>query len=280
MVVVLTKDPDTPNGRPELLPAFFEADQIVTPEDNPVYTPAMVADLVESMREHSQLVPGWVCPSPELPESKRLCIEGNRRLAAARLLGIRFWAFDLGRDVPEVERIKLTFQHNHSRRSMSSEEIAQRAARYMELTSCTAAEAAKHLLVSGPTLSRAFGERRIPAELKPRAERLGLSIRALVAAAPPGLMAQVIEFAEKDGADNRKPTRDHVALYIRHLKKGGKGKSRRPKTVTLRQSGRVVTLTVGEQDSANTVAEDLKSIVAKLGKHADVKPDGWPFLFQ
>ncbi len=39
-------------------------------------------------------------------------------------------------------------------------------------------------------------------------------------------------------------------------------------------------LNARNRDCANSVAEDLKSIVAKLGKHADVKPDGWPFLFQ
>ena len=134
-----------PPGRAELLPKFFNPELIVTPDDNPVYTPAMLADLVESMREHGQLVPGFVCPSPDLPEGKLLCLEGNRRLAVARLLGLAFWAFDLGRFVPEEERIELTFQHNLSRRVMSREEIAERAARYIEITHCTAAEAARLL---------------------------------------------------------------------------------------------------------------------------------------
>ena len=69
----------------------------------------MLADLLPSLQEHAQFVPGWVCPSPDLPEEKRLCLEGNRRLAVARLLGLHFWAFDLGRFVPEEERIQLTF---------------------------------------------------------------------------------------------------------------------------------------------------------------------------
>ena len=271
-------------GRPpeqaELVPTYFDTDLVVTPDDNPVYTPAMLADLLESVPEHGQLVPGWVCPSPDLPPNKRLCIEGNRRLAVVRQLGLPFWAFDLGRPVPEAERIKLTFQHNHSRRVMSRDEIAEKAARYIELTGCTHGEAALHLKVSHPTLSRAFGERRIPPELKPRADRLGLSIRSLVAAVPSPLMAKAIEFAETPGQDGKKPTRDEVSLFIRQLKKNGKPKGRKAKAVTLRLNGRAVTLAVGEKDSANTVAEDLKAIASKLGKYETVPPDGWPFLFQ
>ena len=134
--------------------------------------------------------------------------------------------------------------------------------------------------MSAPTLSRAFGEKRIPPELKPRADRLGLSIRSLIAAVPVPLMAQAIEFAETPGPDGKTPTRDQVSLFIRQLKKTGKPKARRAKAITLRMNGRAVTLAVGEKDSAATVAEDLKSIVAKLGKHADVALDGLPFLFQ
>lgn len=279
MSVATVNSPGKPE-RLELVPKYFDTERIVTPRDNPVYIPAMLADLLESMQEHRQLVPGWVGQSAELPEGKLLCIEGNRRLAVARILGVSFWAFDLGRDVPEEERIRLTFQHNHSRRVMGRDEIAERAARFIELTGCTAAEAATYLHVSGPTLSRAFGEKRIPPSLKPRADRLGLSIRSLVAAMPVHLMAPAIDYAETPLTDGRKPTRDQVALHCRRLRKNGQERNRKPKAITLRLGGRVVTLAVAEGDSAATVAEDLKSIAAKLGKHADVPPDGWPFLFQ
>lgn len=282
MSVATVRTASTAAERLELVPKYFDAELVITPADNPAYSPAMLADLVESLREHGQLVPGWVCPSEELPQHQRLCLEGNRRLAVARLLGLPFWAFDLGRDVPEAERIKLTFQHNHSRRVMSREEIAQRAARYIELTGCSAADAARLLNVSGPTLSRAFGERRIPPELKPRADQLGLSIRSLIAAAPAELMAEALAFAETPGTDGRKPTRDEVALFIRQLKKSGRARARKAKAVTLRYGGRLVTLAVDDRDSTATVAEDLKAIAARLVSKpcADVPPDGWPFLFQ
>jgi hypothetical protein len=269
-----------PPEQAELVPTYFDTDLVVTPDDNPAYSPAMLADLLESMREHGQLVPGWVCPSPDLPPNKRLCIEGNRRLAVSRMLGLRFWAFNLSRDVREEERIRLMFHHHGTRRRWGREEIAERAGRYIELTGCTAADAAKLLNVSGPTLSRAFGDRRIPPELKPKADGLGLSIRSLVAAVPLPLMDKAIAYAGTPGHDGKKPTRDQVAVFVNELKKGGRTKVNRPKTVTLRLNGRTVSFAVGERDTASTVTEDFKALVVGLSKHADVPPDGWKFLFR
>ena len=57
----------------------------------------------QSLRVYKQLVPGWVCPSPDLPENNRLCIKGNRRLKACQLLGLKFWAFDIGRVVIDFD---------------------------------------------------------------------------------------------------------------------------------------------------------------------------------
>lgn len=280
MSVATLKPSSPPSDRAELVPRYFDTDRIETPAGNPAPNPVTFVSLVESMREHGQGVPGWVCPSPDLPEDRRLCIEGNGRLAAARLLGLKFWAFDLGRFAEEDERIRLTFSYNFIRRRMSIEEISEQAARYITLTSCTHADASAHLHVSPATLSRAFGERRIPQGLRERADRLGLSIRSLVAAVPVALMDQAIGFAETPGPDGKTPTRDEVSLFNCQLKRTGKPKARRAKAVMLRLNGRSVTIAVGDKDSAYTVAEDLKAIVAKLGKNSDVAPEDWPFLFQ
>ena len=48
---------------------------------------------------------------------------------------------------------------------MGREEIAERAARYIELTDCTQATAARRLNVSRADAEPGFGERRIPPEL-------------------------------------------------------------------------------------------------------------------
>jgi hypothetical protein len=271
--------PEAPSpGQAELVPKYFDPDLIVTPTDNPA--PAMLTELADSIRQHGQLVPGWIAPSPELEQDQRFCLEGNRRLAVARMLGRRFWAFDLGRQVPEEERIRLMFHHHGTRRRWSREEIAERAARYIELTRCTDAEAAKQLNVSAATLCRAFGEKRIRPELKAKTDLLSLSVRSLVAAAPAALMSQAVEFALTSREDGKKPTRDQVAAFIQQLKKSNsQPNGRKAKTVTLRLNGRVLTFSVDDRDSAASVAEDLKAIAARLGKHADVPPDGWHFLF-
>ncbi len=268
-----------PPEQAELVPQYFDTDLIVTPHDNPAHPPSMLADLYASIRENGQRLPGYVCPSPDLPPNKRLCIEGNGRLAVARQLGRPFWAFDLGRPVSEEERIKLTFSLNLMRRAMRRDEIAERGARFMELIGCSQGDAARLLNVSQATLSRAFGERRIPPDLKPRADRLGLAIRSLVAAAPEALMAKVIDFAETPGQDGKQPTRDEVVLFIQRLKKGGKPNGRKAKPITLTMNGRAVTFAVGEKDTSFTVADDLKAIATRLGKLEAVPPDGWPFLF-
>jgi hypothetical protein len=282
MTVTTVKAVPSPPDGTELVPRYFDPELIVTPDDNPAHSPARIADLAASIRELGQLVPGWVAPSPGLPsEEHRICLEGNGRLGAVRLLGRRFWAFDLGRVVPEEERIRLMFHHHATRRRMSHEEIANRAARYIEITACPAVEAARHLSVSEATLSRIFGEKRIPPELKAKAELLVPTIRSLVAAAPLELMPQIVEFALTPKADGKKPTRDQVSLFLQQLKKqSGKPKGRKPKAITLRMNGRAVTVAVEEKDSATSVAEDLKALAAGLVKHASVAPDGWPFLFQ
>ena len=166
-------------------------------------------------------------------------------------------------------------QHHICRRVMGREEIVQRAARFMEITNCTLAQAAKPLNLSVPMLSKLIGERRILPELKERTDRLALSVRFLISAVPPERMQKVVAFAEQPGT-----TRDQVATFIRDLKAEDKPSGRPPRQITLTLGGRKVTLSVGDKDTAYTVAEDLKAIAAKLGKHAEVAPEGWPFLFQ
>jgi hypothetical protein len=282
MAVTVPKTIDLPPEEAELVPVYFDTDLIVTPEGNPPHSPAMLDDLEASMRELGQLVPGWVCQSPDLPtERHRFCSEGVGRLIVCRRLGLKFWAFDLKRPVPEEERIRRMFHHHGIRRRWGREEIAEQGARYIELTGCTDAQAAKALRCSPPTLSRAFGEKRIPPELKPKAELLGLSIRSLIAAAPLELMPQLVDFALTLRPDGKKPTRDQVTLFIKQLKKqSGNRKGRKPRAITLRLNGRTLTLTVDDRDTATSLSEDLKAIAAKLTKHAEVAIGGLPFLFQ
>jgi len=58
-------------------------------------------------------------------------------------------------------------------------------------------------------------------------------------------MDKAIAYAETPGQDGRKPTRDQLAGFVNQLRKGGKSKANRPKTVTLRLNGRTVSFAVG-----------------------------------
>src|SRR6516165_12005923 len=103
MTATVPKTIDLPPEGAELVPVYIDPELVVTPEGNPVYTPAMLADLEPSVLEQGQLVPGSVCPlSPDRP-GMWLCIEGNRRLAVCRRNGLPFWAFPLPRAMPEEE---------------------------------------------------------------------------------------------------------------------------------------------------------------------------------
>jgi hypothetical protein len=258
----------------ELIDEFFDTNDIVSPESNPPYTPARLSGLLESIREHNQLVPGWVFPSPDLPPTKLYCLDGNGRLACARILGRRFWAFRLNRCVPEEELIKLIFGHNHTRRCMRYEEIAERAGRYMELTRCTQSEAARRLMVSEPTLSRAFGDRRIPAEYRPRAERLGRSVRSLIAAAPVKLMPPAFEFAETPGPSGAPPTRDQVAGFLSRLKAECKRpKTAKPRKIKLHVEGRRFEFELRPGDTPEILIEAIKNVAAQVARHRSLPMD-------
>jgi hypothetical protein len=264
----------------ELLLKHFDPAKIRPLEIEPITSPAFRAELLESMRLHSQKAPGFVCPAEDLADDERQCIEGNNRLWCCIQLGVPFWAFDLGRHIDAAERIEMTFLYNRTRRVMTREELASKAAKYIEIKQCTDAEAARLLGVSAPTLSRAFGEKRIPAELKARTSVLGVSVRAIIAAAPPAVMGAVVTYAETADASGKLPTRDAVDAYIRHLK-GNVGSCPRPaRPIVLKHSGRTVTVTVGGADSPASLARDLTAIAAKLGKHAEVPMEGLPFLFK
>ena len=53
-----------------------------------------------------------------------------------------------------------------------------------------------------------------------------------------------------------------------------------PKVIPLKHEGRTVSIAVKNDDTATSLAELLKSLGTKLGKHPDVEIDGLPFLFR
>jgi ParB-like chromosome segregation protein Spo0J len=269
-----------PSERTKPLAVNFDTKLIVVPPGYPEPKRAVMDALLPSIRVHGQMVPGFVGRSSSLPDNQRVLIEGIHRFEADKILGLPFYAFDLDREYSHAERITLTMQLNHVRRIMSREEIASLASIFMEETGCTAAQASGRLLVSPATLSRAFGDARIPEEWKQAAGQLAPTIRSLIAAVPPSLMGRAVDFALTE-VDGKRPTRDAVGLFIRQLRKDGQGKVGKAKVIALRINGRLVTVKLAEGDAAASVVKDLQAIATRLSSKelANVSPDGWPFLF-
>jgi ParB family transcriptional regulator, chromosome partitioning protein len=208
---------NAPSNMQETPVLEFATASCLPPDDN---RPPERPGLVEAIRANTQLVPGLVCPHPELPGRYEI-LDGVGRWFACDRLGITFRAMLLPAAVPEAQRIKLRLQHNVIRRNMTLAEIADDAARYMSLTKCTQEEAAQELTLSSATVSRALAvKRRIPSELKPLAEAVRPSIAAMIAALPTSdLMRQALEYASTPGRNGRHPTREQMAAYLEPLKK-------------------------------------------------------------
>lgn len=79
------------------------------------YTSRAIADIAESMRERGQIVPGMVRP---VNGSQRFqIVYGRRRLAAAKLLGIKFKA--VVRELSDEEAVVLQGEENAGREDLS-----------------------------------------------------------------------------------------------------------------------------------------------------------------
>jgi ParB family chromosome partitioning protein len=80
------------------------------------YSEASIADLLESMREHGQSTPGLVRPVRGAARPFQI-VFGRRRLAAAKLLGIKFKT--IARELSDEEAIVLQGEENSNRKDLS-----------------------------------------------------------------------------------------------------------------------------------------------------------------
>ena len=141
------------------------ADCSATDDANPAERPDIDL-LMEGLRQDGQLVPVLLSPNPNPPPNYQY-IDGHGRGYCLGVLGRKMKALILPRPASEAERIELKFSHNAIRRSMSLEEIAADASRYIELTGITQREVAVRLKCSDATISRALSlTRRIPPEYR------------------------------------------------------------------------------------------------------------------
>jgi ParB-like chromosome segregation protein Spo0J len=93
----------------------FDTTSCLPPEDNRPTDRPGINDLIEGIRAHGQLVPGLVCPHPEMASTFQI-LDGVGRWYACDRLGLPFRALRLPAPVSPAERIKLRLQHNVIRR--------------------------------------------------------------------------------------------------------------------------------------------------------------------
>jgi ParB/RepB/Spo0J family partition protein len=237
-----------------------------------------IKNLIEAIRCNSQLVPGLVCPHPDTANAY-LILDGVGRWYACGQLGIAFRAMVLPSVVSEAERIKLRLQHNVIRRNMTADEIADDAIRYMELRGTTQRDAARELLVSPATLSRALTTtRRVPGELKHLVEQVRPSVAAMIASLPnANAMREAFTFATTAGPEGR-PTRECVARYIERFK-DNTSRGPKPKTLKGEIDGRTIQLSVEPDDTGEVLIDFLRALAEKLKKYKESPAESLGFLF-
>lgn len=109
------------------------------------YAAAAIAEIVESMRERGQIVPGLVRPSPTQRGAFQI-VYGRRRLAAAKKLGIKFKA--VVRELTDEQAVIFQGEENTGREDLSYIEkcsfaVAQQEAGYTRQTICASLSTGK-----------------------------------------------------------------------------------------------------------------------------------------
>lgn len=227
--------------------------------------------LFASIKADGQKVPVLVAADEQRPGKYRY-IDGHGRGYCLAKLKQKMQAIILPEAVTEARLIEFKFATNLLRRSMSTEEIAIEAKRYMEVTGSNQTEAATRLHCSDATLSRALKSvRRIPPELWAEARRLGPSFLSLIASLPTAeAMKKAIDFANTPGKDGKKPTRDQLARFVDGLKGPKLVRGGRLKQESFGIDARHFAVELKPGDTTETLIEAFKDVVATLSKHRTV----------
>jgi ParB/RepB/Spo0J family partition protein len=159
--------------KPKLTILELEPKIIHTPPGNRTPTVETTTDLLASMANIGQQVPGIVYPH-ERP-GEWYAAAGNRRAFVCGLLGIPFKAVPVEGPVSEADVIKIRLTENVIRRAMHPLEIADDVTNYIRLTGATQGAAAAQLGLDEATISKAMGiSRRICPDLRPLVENFSL----------------------------------------------------------------------------------------------------------
>lgn len=252
----------------------FDPAECVSPEDNRPVNDDELGELLESLRQDGQIVSGIVSVHPTLP-GKKLVVAGNRRKRCCELLDIPFRAAFIDRVLTRVEIIRIRVGENVHRKNPSPFQLCQDVSEYMEERKlATWMEVSRELSLSPATICRITSVKRIPAELRPKAESVCPSVCWLIASLRSNdAMHRALAYAATVGPDGKLPTRDQVARFVQQLK----GKKPPPppklKPIVMVIDGRRFEVDRLVDDSVETLVEAFKSAAAELRKHKDLRVD-------
>lgn len=264
----------SPDARP--VPARvveLHTDHVVTPPGNRSVTLESVADLLPSIEQHGQHVPGIVYTDAGVP-GRYVCVEGNRRLLCCRVLGRPFCAVLLEHPPSDIDLIRLRLTTNMLRKAMTPDEVAADIRRYMAASGATQDAAAEFFGFSAGYVSKLLAPaRRLLPELRHLADNPGVcrDVVRIVAAMPtPELQKQLAERVLEDVTRHGKAKRDRVERLATELR-GGPA-PRKPGRVRAEKEG--ATLVVPGDWAWDRLAKFLGDLaeVAKREARRDGKP--------
>ena len=165
--------------------------------DNPPGRIENVRDLEESYRATGgQQVPGFVYPHPELP-GMFVCADGNRRLMACRILGLKFKTILLDRAPSKKELRRLRLTTNNVHKAMTPEQIAAEIGEHIAETGDTQEQAAAFFGLSAGYVSKLLApSKSLCAELHPLRDTpaIGRDVLRIIARMPtPELQRRLAE---------------------------------------------------------------------------------------
>lgn len=231
------------------------------------------SDLAPSLDAYGITFHIMVCTHPD-PASpfEYLCLDGNRRLAWAKVRNKMVPAFVIDHPVTRIEALRI-LHTSDLKKKLTLQEIANDAAMLLDegMSQC---QIARHLDRSEATISRALCLSLMPEEERERLLGLGVTYSAIAMIAPltGELKSKAIAFATAPGPDGKLPVRDALSLFIAEQKKGGKPKGPKPQTVTATVNARTITFRIHPGETSDQVIKDLKALIKRLGMWGDEPP--------
>ena len=223
---------------PDRVSAFDAIDVLPVSGNRPV-TPDSVADLLPSIENIGQQVPGIVFAHPELP-GKYCCADGNRRALCQRMLGRKFMAILLDHAPTNRELRRIRISTNAIRKGMTADQIAADLEEHVAETGDTQEAAAEYFSLSPGYVSKLLApSKRLCPDLHHLRDNPAISRDALriIATMPTHeLQKQLAERALATISAGGTVKRDLLERLAAQMK-GGPRQAKKPRPLKLKYGG-------------------------------------------